>query len=229
MAKKLTKEELEQDPLLQSYARIQNTYQQNKGVIIGGAIAVVLIVALGLGYYIYSTQQEEEAQELLSEAQMLYLNGDYETALQGSDDDFTVGFEQIIDNYSRTDAANLSRYYAAVSLYNLGNHEEALSYMNEHEVPEGILGVGPISFHAVLYSEIGDFEQAAQMYVKAAEWDENDDMTPYNYLKAAEAYDALDNSEEAQNYAQIVVDEYPNSNHADQAQKLLGKLMASGN
>lgn len=229
MAKKLTKEELEQDPLLQSYAKIQNTYQENKGTIIGGAIAVVLIVAFGLGYYLYSTQQEQEAQELLSEAQMYYLNGDYQTALQGSEEEFTAGFEQIIDNYSRTDAANLARYYAAVSLYNLGDHEEALSYMNEHDVPDGILGSGPISFHAVLYTEIGDFEQAAQTYVRAAEWEENDDMTPYNYLKAAQAFDAVGNTEEAQNYAQRVVDDYGNSSHAEQAQKLLGKLLASGN
>lgn len=227
MAKKLTKEELEQDPLLQSYAKIQNTYQQNKGTIIGGSIALVLVICLGIGYVYYSTQQEQEAQQLMSSAEQYYLNGNYEMALQGSEEDFTVGFEQIINNFSRTDAANLALYYAAVSHYNLGNIDQALTYMEEYDVPDGILGVAPLSFHAVLYAELGDLEQAAQMYVRAAEWDENSSTTPYNYVQAAWAFNDVGNNEQARTYAQKVLDEYPNSSQSDQAQQLMGKLLAA--
>lgn len=226
MAKKLTKEELEQDPLLQSYAKIQNTYQENKSTIIGGAIALVLAICLGVGYVYYSNQQEQEAQELMTSADQYFMNGNYEQALQGSEEEFTVGFEQIIDNFSGTDAANLARYYAAVSHYNLGNIEQALSYMNSYEVPDGILGVAPISFHAVLYAELGDLEQAAQMYVRAAEWDENSSTTPHNYVEAAQAFNEVGNNEQARTYVQRVLNEYPNSPQVDRAQRLMGTLMA---
>ncbi|MDZ7715247.1 MAG: hypothetical protein U5J95_03460 [Balneolaceae bacterium] len=144
MAKKLTQEELEQDPLLQSYSKLQEFYLSNKNTIIGAGIAVILAIGLSIGYYYYSTAQEQEAQGLLSQAENYYLNAEYEKALTGSDEDFTVGFEQIISNYSGTDAANLASYYAAVCEYNLGNTQQALSYMNEFEVPDGILGVGPL-------------------------------------------------------------------------------------
>lgn len=227
MAKKLTKEELEQDPLLQSYAKVQQTYLENKNIIIGAAIAVILAIGLGFAYYYYSQSQERRAQELMGVAETYFLNGNYEAALTGSEQDFTVGFEQIANNYSGTKAGNLALYYAAVSEYKLGNTEQALEYMREFEVPEGIMGVAPLSFKAVLLTETGNHEKAAETYVQAAELDENDVTTPYNYLEAANAYNDAGNTELARNYAQRVVNEYPNSPQVAEAERLLGRLMAS--
>jgi len=227
MAKKLTEEELEQDPLLQSYARLMEFYQQHKNSIISSAIAVIFAIALGIGYFYYSQAQEKEAQQLMGSAEQYYLNGDYKNALTGSEEDFTVGFEQIINNYSGTKTANLAKYYAAVCEYNLGNTRQALTYMNDFEVPEGILGVAPLSFKAVLHAELREHEKAAETYTRAAEHDLNESTTPYNYLKAAHSFDDAGNSEKAKTFAQKVVDEYPNSMLATRAQRLLGKLLAA--
>ncbi|MDX1638460.1 MAG: tetratricopeptide repeat protein [Balneolaceae bacterium] len=226
--RKMTKEELEQDPLVQSVERVQSFYDQFKNEVLIGAIAVVLIIAGGIGYYYYDQSQERQAQQLMGPAETFFLNGDYQNALQGSDEEFTVGFEQIINNYGGTDAGNLARYYAAVCEYNLGNTETALSYMEEYEVPEGIMGVGPLSFKAVLHTELDQHEQAAQTYVQAAEWDENESTTPYNYLEAAKAfYDAGDISR-AREYANLVVNDYPNSTQVAEAERLIGTIAASG-
>lgn len=227
MSKKQVQENLESDPLLETFSKTQNFYDQNKANVIGGIIALILIIGGGVGYYYYSSAQEEEAQQLLSDATTAYMNSDYEIALTGSDADFTVGFEQIISNYSRTDAANLARYYAAVSEYNLGNMQQAISYIEEYDIPEGILGVGPISFHGVLMIDSGNHEEAAELYVKAAEWDENDSTTPYNYLEAANAYHNAGNTEEAKKYARMIIDRYEDSNQASAAQRLLGTLAAA--
>ena len=227
MAKKLTKEELEQDPLLQSYAKVQSYYLENKNLIIGAGIAVILAIALAIGYYYYSQSQERQAQRLMGTAEEYYMNGEYERALTGSEEDLTVGFEQIINNYSGTDAANLARYYAAVSEYQLGNTQEALAYMQEYEVPEGILGVGPLSFLGMLHTEMGNHQEAAETYVMAAEWDQNESTTPYNYLEAANAFLDAGNQAEAESYAQRVIDDYPNSSEAGNARQLLGRLLAT--
>lgn len=224
MSKKQVQEDLESDPLLETFSKAQNFYDQRKSTVIGGLVALILIVGGGVAYYYYSSAQEEEAQQLMSDATTAYMNSDYERALTGSDADFTVGFEQIINNYSRTDAANLARYYAAVSEYNLGNIQQAISYMEEYDIPDGILGVGPISFHAMLMTDSGNLQKAAELYVKAAEWNQNDSTTPYNYLEAANAYYDAGNTEEAKKYAQLIVDRYGDSRQAAAAERLLGTL-----
>lgn len=224
MSKKQVKDELEQDILLDTFSKAQSFYDRNKSAVIGGAIALVILIVGSVGYYYYATSQEEQAQQLMAPATQAYLQENYEEALTGSEADFTVGFEQIIDNYPITDAANLAHYYAAVCEYKLGNPQQALNYIENYEVPEGIMGVGPLSFHGVILSELGNHEEAARTYVKAAEWDMNDSTTPYNYIEAAKAYHDAGNMEEAQRYAQIIVDDYEDSSQMTEAQKLLGML-----
>ncbi|HLR25463.1 MAG TPA: tetratricopeptide repeat protein [Fodinibius sp.] len=229
MSKKHVQDELEQDPLLETFSKAQGFYDNNKMAVFGGLAALILVIGGAIGYYYYSQSQEGKAQLLMADASNYYMNGDYEQALTGSEQDFTVGFEQIINNYSGTEAANLAHYYAAVSEYNLGNFQQAASYIEGFDVPEGILGVGPISFHALLMTDLGNYAEAAKLYVKAAEWDKNDSTTPYNYSKAAQAYFDAGNHSKAQSYAQKVVDNYSGSSQADEAQRLLGRLMASNN
>lgn len=224
MSKKRVKEELEQDILLDTFSKAQSFYDSNKNAVIGAAIALIVIIGGSVGYYYYSSTQETQAQQLMGQATQAYLQGNYQQALTGSEADFTVGFQQIINNYSMTDAANLARYYAAVSEFKLGNPREALSYIKAYEVPEGIMGVAPLSLHGVIHTELGNHAQAADMYVKAAEWDINESTTPYNYLEAANAYHDAGNTAEAKKYAQKIVNEYNNSSQVANAQKLLGLL-----
>jgi len=224
MSKKRVKQELENDVFLEAFSRAQSFYDNNKKLVIGATVALVLIIGGSIGYYFYSRSQEHKAEQLMGQATEYYLNSDYKKALNGSDQDFTVGFEQIINNYSGTDAANLARYYAAVSEYNLGNNQKALDYINDYEIPEGIMGVAPLSFKAMLLTDLGKYSEAAQTYVKAAEWEKNDSTTPYNYLQAAQTFYEAGNSSEAKKYAQKVVDDYSGSSQLTEAQKLLGML-----
>lgn len=224
MANKQARQELERDPLLETFSRLQSFYDNNKAIAIGGIIALIVIVGGAVGYYYYSGSQENEAQRLMAHATQDYMQGNYQQALTGSKADFTVGFEQIITNYPWTDAANLARYYAAVSEYNLGNFQQALDYIKEFEAPEGILGVGPISFHGVLLTAMGNHAQAADIFVKAAEWDINESTTPYNYLEAANAFYDAGNQSAAQKYAEKIVTVYSNSRQTAEARRLLGML-----
>ncbi|HKK47260.1 MAG TPA: tetratricopeptide repeat protein [Balneolaceae bacterium] len=224
MSKKRVQQELEHDILLETFSRAQSIYDNNKKLVIGTALALVLIIGGSVGYYFYHNSQEQKAEQLMGQATEAYLNADYKKALNGSDEDFTVGFEQIINNYSGTEAANLARYYAAVCEYNLGDNNKALNYINEYETPEGIMGVAPLSFKAMLLSNLGKYTESANTYVKAAEWKENDSTTPYNYLEAANAFQEAGKTSEAKKYANKIVDNYPSSSQVTEAQKLLGTL-----
>jgi tetratricopeptide (TPR) repeat protein len=227
MARRIPDEELEHDPLMETYEKAQSFYDSNKQTIIGAVAAVVIIIAGVLGYNYYSNQQEQKAQELLGYAERYMANGQYEKALEGDATSFTVGFEQIISNYSGTDAANLATYYAAISQNNLGNAEAALDYMNDYEVPEGFLGVGPISFHATLLETLERYSEAAEMYKKAADWDLNDSTTPFNLMQAAELYHLESNTSEAKTLVDRILKEYPNSNVIARAEHLDGQLLVA--
>ncbi|REL37964.1 hypothetical protein DYD21_04935 [Rhodohalobacter sp. SW132] len=224
MSKGLKKEDLEQDILIEYSSRFMYYYEQNKATVIGGVLGVLLVIGLIVGYFVYSGQQEQEAQDLLGIAEEQFMRGNYETALLGDEDDFSLGFVQIADNYSRTSAGNLANYYAAVSEMELGNYEDALDRIQRFDVPSGIMGVAPISLHAIILSELDRYEEAAEMYVRAAEWNENNSTTPLNLLEAAQAYREAGDDTNALRMVNRILDNYPNSQQATEAQRLKGVL-----
>lgn len=221
---KLKKEDLEQDLLIEYSSRFMHFYENNKAAVIGGSIGLVVAIGLIIGYVIYSGNQEEEAANLLGIAEQELLEGNIAQALHGNEEEFTLGFEQIANNYSGTEAGNLAYYYAAVSEYEMGNYESALSYIQEFNAPEGILGVSPISMHANILVEMERYEEAAAQYERAASWDENTSTTPYNLYKAAEAHMEAGNTEQALAHIDTIIEEYPNSQQIAEAQRLKGIL-----
>lgn len=226
MSKRLSKEELETDPLIENYNRMMSYYLNNKSTIIAAAIAVIILIGGIIGYNYYSAAQEAQAQELLSVAENYYNQAEYENALYGDEFELTYGFDQISEEFPRTNAGNIANYYAAVSSFELGDIENALMYMNEFDVPKGILGVGPLSFHAKLHLASKNYEAAAKKFVQAANWDKNNVTTPSNLFEAAQAYYKAGNYDRADELVTKVIDEYPQSSKVIESQKLKGMISA---
>lgn len=227
MNKKLSKEELEQDLLIEYSSRIVHFYNQNKVAVIGGGIGIVLAIALIIGYFVHSTQQEQQAQILLGDAEHALMNGNFERALNGDDEALTLGFIQIARNYSRTDAGNLAHYYASQAEYELGNFEESLSHLENYRTPDGILGVAPISMHGVILLELERYEEAAAAFERAADWDINSATTPYNLFEAAQAHIEAGNRQRAIEQLNTILKDYPNSQQNTRAQRMIGMLTSS--
>ncbi len=225
MAKRLTKEQLETDPLLTSYYLFTSFLKRNLTAVIAVSVAVVVLIGGGIAYYFYNQAQEQKAQELMVHVEQAFQQGEYEIALYGADANMQPGLIDIISNYGRTSAGNLARYYAAVAEAELENYNEALRYIEHFNPPSGILGVGPIAFHAVILANIGDYEKAADIFVKAAEWDENESTTPQNLLNAARAYMEAEDHARAKLLVERILNEYEDSNIADQARRLEGMII----
>ena len=227
MSKRLSKEELESDPLIENYNRASAYVSENKGFITSVAIALVVIIGGIVGYNYYSSAQEQKAQQLLSIAENYYNKAEYENALYGDEFELTYGFDQIAEEFPRTNAGNLSNFYAAVSSYELGDIENALMYMEKFEVPEGILGVGPLSFHGKLLMANESYVAAAEKFIQAANWNENNVTTPSNLLEAAQAYYQAGNYEKADEVATQIIEEYPQSGQIAESQRLKGMIAAT--
>lgn len=212
------------DPVAGFIEKSQSFIIENKNTLILGAIAILVAVGGLIGFNFYSESQEQKAQVLLSQAQAYFTANEFELALKGDDTSFTPGFETIISNYSGTRAANLARFYAAVSEYNMGNFESALSYMNSFSVPEGILGVSPIAFKASLHNQLGSYEEAAKNYELAANWHETTTTTPLYLIEAAKAYKAAGNNAKALSIINRVLEKYPTGSHSAEAKRVKGQV-----
>lgn len=224
MSNKLSKEELQSDPLINSYQNTVAFINENKITILAITISVVVVIASLIGYNFYSAAQEEQAQQLLSTAESYYVEGDYEKALNGDTFELTYGFLGIANEFSGTEAGNLAIYYAAVSSFKLGEIEQAVDYIDRYDAPDGILGVGPISFSAKMHQLSGDTQKAADLFLKAANWDENASTTPYNLYKAAELFYELGSYEKATELTDRILKEYTGSSETANAQKLQGRI-----
>ncbi|MFP8488101.1 tetratricopeptide repeat protein [Gracilimonas sp. Q87] len=227
MSKRLSKEELETDPLIENYNRAANFYFENRVKVISSAIALIVLIGGIVGYNYYSAAQEDQAQELLAIAEGYYSQGDYENALYGNEFELTYGFDQIAEEFPRTNAGNIAIYYAAVSSFELGDVENALNYMQSFDVPDGIMGVGPLTFHARLLMANESYEAAGQKFVEAAKWNENEVTTPSNLFEAAQAYYKDGNNERASELVSQVIEEYPQSSKYAESQKLKGMIAAN--
>lgn len=228
MAKRPSKEQLETDALVTTYARFSGFVQQNVATVIAGTLVFLLLIGAGIWYYFHLQAQEVEAQELLVTAEQFFDQSEYESALYGDQETFAPGFIDIINNYSRTDAANIARYYAAVSAGRLGDSYQALEFIERYNPPSGILGVGPIAFHGTILGNLGEFADAARQFERAANWDENNVTTPQNLLLAAQASLEGGDSDSARRYLDTIITNYQGSQVAEQALHMQGMLEARG-
>ena len=218
------KDDLTKDPLIQWFEKTSEYIQSNKNTIIGISIVIMVITGSIIGYSFYSDSQEEQAQQLLSIAEGYYAEGDYQKALDGDSFELTYGFRAIADDFAGTYAGNLATYYSAISAYKLENIDEALIYIQEFEVPKGILGVGAKNLHAKLYLANGSLESAAISFEAAARWNNNEATTPDNLLSAAEIYSELGNITKAADLVAEILNQFPNSSQQARAEFLKGNL-----
>ena len=227
MSKHNTKEELEHDALVDFINKSLTFFNANKTTILSVGVTVIVVVAVLFGYNYHSSNQESKAQILLADAERFYSEGDFQTALTGDNATFTLGFTEIAESYAGTNAGNLATYYAAVSNYKLDKNEDALSYIQNYKHVEGILGVGSLFFEGALLELNGSFDQAAQIYEKAASWDVNDSTTPFNLFKAAQAYKKAGNLDKTTALASKIIQDYPNSPEFVESERLKGQLAVS--
>ena len=96
-----------------------------KNAIIGGVVAVIIIVAGFIMYKnLYAEPREEKAQAALFKGQEYFEQDAYEQALNGDSIGY-VGFLKVADEYSGTKAANLAKAYAGICYAQLGKYDEA--------------------------------------------------------------------------------------------------------
>jgi tetratricopeptide (TPR) repeat protein len=189
--------------------------------IIFGAAVVVALLLLATHRF-YTIPRQNKAKEQIFTAEQYFEKDSFNLALNG--DGNYPGVLDIIDNYGRTPAGNLAKYYAGISYLHIGKFKEAISYLEDFKTDDLLLK--PVATGAIgdAYAELGNKEQAIKFYAKAAEMKANNFTTPIYLLKEARMYEQMGNKEKALSTYLIIKDKYGDSNEGRLVDKYIARL-----
>ena len=192
------------------------------------AVGLALVIGGFFGYRYYVDSQNDAAQEEMFQAVFYFEADSLNMALNGDGNNY--GFLEIIDEFGGTDAANLSHYYAGVIYLKQGEYQEAIDHLNEFSSSDLLVQAKAYSLVGDAYMELEQYAEAAQYYDQAANYKPNEFFTPQYLVKAALAYEANNNMDAAAQRYERIIEEFPNANELQQAQKQYARLqtMASG-
>lgn len=191
--------------------------------IIFGA-AVVLALLLLATHRFYTIPHEAKAKEQIFTAEQYFEKDSFNLALNG--DGNYPGVLDIIDNYGRTPAGNLAKYYAGISYLHLGKYKEAIEYLEGFKTDDILLK--PITAGAIgdAWAEQGNKEKAVKYYAEAAEISTNNFTTPVFLLKEGRMYEMMGNKEKALSTYKLIKDKYGDTNEGRMADKYIARLTA---
>lgn len=192
------------------------------------SLTIAVIVALSFtGFFLYkyyTVNQNKLAQADMFQAVFYFEQDSLDLALNGDGNNY--GFGDIINEYPRTDAANLSNYYAGIVHLKKGNYKVAVLYLEDFSSSDLLIQARSYSLIGDAYMEQGDHENAVSFYNKAANYNANEYFSPIYLKKAAVAYEKLEQWDKAKGCFETIVKEYKTSTEFQSAQKDLARLAA---
>ena len=202
------KQALRQENIEQTVSKTDQFFAENKKLLWGILIAVVVVGLAVLGYskFIYQPACEEAMQQALA-AETAFQAGDFQTALEG--DGNALGFAQLIDDYG-TKAGRSVYMYAGVCALQLGNYEDALAYLKKYNGREPILAARALACEGDAYVGLEDYANAISCYKQAAAKADNVFAAQY-LLKEGVALEKTGDASAALKCYEQIKDKYPQS------------------
>ncbi len=198
-----------QDVINESISKSEQFINKNKNIIFS-FFAVIALSILAFSVFSYlKTTQNNNAQNEMFQAVYYFEKDSLVQALNGDGNNY--GFLEIIDEYSLSDAANLSRFYAGASYLKLGNYQNAINYLNNFSSSDLLIQGRAYSLIGDAYVELGDFGNAITFFKKASNENPNEFFTPSYLLKLAIVYEETGDLESALEAYEEIIAEYKNS------------------
>jgi tetratricopeptide (TPR) repeat protein len=164
--------------------------------VLAGVLAAAIILIGGILFFQFNTQnQNKAAQAEMFQAVYYYEQDSTEFALNG--DGINSGFLSIVDEYPRTDAANLAHFYIGSIYLSERKFEDAISELEQFSSDDYLIQGQAYSLIGDAYLELGNNDQAISFFSKAASYEPNKFFTPKYLAKLAVAYEEAGQIENA--------------------------------
>lgn len=210
------------EALAESFSKTEEFINNNKPLVFGLFAVVVLVVGGLFGFRGYKNSQNEEAQSDMFQAIYYFESDSLNLALDG--DGNNLGFLDIIEEYSITDAANLAHFYAGTAYLKQGKYKLALLYLEDFKSNDLLVQARAYSLMGDASVELEDFSSAASYYQKAADYKPNKFFTPLYLMKAALAFEKSNDISSAKKAYNEIIEEYWESTQYQNAKKYRARL-----
>ncbi len=210
----------------EALSKSEQFIERNQNLIVYSVAIVVILIAGYIGYtrFILEPREREGMAEMFM-AEKYFQNEDFELALEG--DGEYPGFLDIISDYRMTKPANLSRYYAGISLIRLGEYEEGIDHLQSFRKRDQILGAMAYGAIGDAYWEMGELDRAERYYRRAYNYEPNNLTTPLFLLKAGLLYEQMGSYDAALERYERIRREYPESTEGRDIDKYIARARAS--
>jgi tetratricopeptide (TPR) repeat protein len=226
MAKKVEhqKNELLENPeaLAHTLEGAENWAERHSKLFFGIVAVIALGVAGYFGFTYYKDKQNVEAQNQMFQAVHYFEQDSLNLALNG--DGNALGFIDIIDDYGVTDAANLAHFYAGSAFLKQGNFDAARKYLQDFSSSDLLVQARAYSLIGDTYMEEQKFQEAADFYLKAANYKPNKYFSPAYLMKAALAYEKLNDNNKAKEAYEKIITDFADAAEVGEAKKYKARL-----
>jgi tetratricopeptide (TPR) repeat protein len=210
------------EALAEQLSRTEEFIEQNKTLVLGIGTLLFVLVAAYFGFNYYKNAQDLKAQNDMFQAIYYYESDSLDLALNG--DGINLGFLNIIEDYSITDAANLANFYAGSAYLKKNNYKSAILYLEDFDAGDLLVQAKAYSLIGDANMELGEFANAAKFYEKAANYESNKYFSPRYFMKAALAHENANNIEAAKKSYSTIIEKYWDSSEVQNAKKYKARL-----
>ncbi len=209
----------------EAFSKTELYIEQNKKSL---SIIAMVIIALVGGYFAYKywyvAGEETKARAEMYKAESYFEKDSLDKAING--DGNSLGFTQIVDDYSITPSGNLAEYYLGICYLKKGQYEEAISHLQEFNSKDQM--IAPIATGAIgdANMELGKVDEAITYYIKAAEQSNNKFTTPIYLKKAALANEDKKAYADAVKLYERIKNEFGETTEGKEIEKYLARAKA---
>jgi TolA-binding protein len=217
--KHITKQELKEDTLVTFYAKALKWVEDYRMLLIGSAVAVVVII-LGVFFYFQSSEDAEKAASVeLAKATRIYESADIANAIPV--------LSNLVKNYGSSYSGKLGRFYLANAFFQIKDYDNART--NFEKFVSGFSGdkhflAAAQGGAAACLEQKGQYAAAAEAYEKAADRYDESVLAPQFLYKAGRCYELAGQKAKSRAFYKSVIEKYPKSPEKDDAQTQLAML-----
>jgi tetratricopeptide (TPR) repeat protein len=222
--KKLSKKEIKQDKLVETYYKAYGYFEENKSRMLTYAVVLVVVVFAAIYYVNHKKENNEKAEVLLSQVMNLYDQGSYLEAIEGRPAQNIIGLKKIVEDYGSTENGETAKIYLANSYDMLGKPDEALKYYSDYDGDISIYKATALAGQAGIYAGRKEYEKAADLFKKASRISKTDVLNPDYMLNASINYIKAGKEEDAKDLLESIKKDYPASQATSKADEYLAMV-----